>query len=262
MTGSRTGEILIDNLTFQWPETEKCLFDHLSLNFSGGKTVCLIGPNGSGKTTLLELVLGWRSPSGGVISLGGRPVRSMTSGERGRLIALVPQEERLTFSYSVLEYVLLGRAPHLGPMAVPGAEDRSIAMKALEQVGIEHLYRRAVPQLSGGEMRLVLVARALVQQPRILLLDEPTSYLDPANRELMLRLLGRLKEGGITLVMSSHEPDMITRLADDVVLIGRARPPETGSAADMIVSDKLSELYGVQVRIIEAGGRQVILWGP
>jgi iron complex transport system ATP-binding protein len=262
MTGNSAGEILIDKLTFQWAGSETCLFDHLSLKFSGGKTVCLIGPNGSGKTTLLELVLGWRSPSSGTVSLGGRPVVSMTSGERGRLIALVPQEEKLTFSYSVLEYVLLGRAPHLRSMALPGAEDRSIAMNALEQVGIRELYRRAVPQLSGGEMRLVLIARALVQQPRILLLDEPTNYLDPANRELMLRLLGRLKEDGITLVMSSHEPDMITRLADDVVLIGRARPPEIGSASDMIVPAKLTELYGVQVRIVEAQGRQVILWGP
>lgn len=136
-----------------------------------------------------------------------------------------------------------------------------MARDVLEKVGIAHLAHRAVPRLSGGEKRMVLIARALVQEPRILLLDEPANHLDPANRERVMEILAALKSSGITLIISSHEPDMVTRLADEVVLLQAGTMPSMGGTEEMITPGRLSSLYGVDVRIVEAEGRRVILWG-
>ncbi len=261
MTNNAVPAISLNNVSFSWPALEEPLFNKLSLDFPEGKTACLIGPNGSGKTTLMELILGWRSAESGEIYLGGRAISVIPSRERGRLMALVPQEERLPFSYSVLEYVLLGRAPYLPPLAMPGLKDRNRALSALDSVGIGQLANRTVPSLSGGEARMVLIARALVQEPRILLLDEPANHLDPANRERVMDVLIKLRSSGITLIISSHEPDMVTRLADSVVFLHPGRMPLMGSTDEMIVPEKLSELYGVRAKIVVAEGRRIILWG-
>jgi iron complex transport system ATP-binding protein len=252
---------ILDNVTFFWPGAESPLFEEINLNFPNGSTACLIGPNGSGKTTMMELILGWRRATSGSIRLEGRTISSIPSRERGRMMALVPQEERLPFSYTVLEYVLLGRAPYLPPLAAPGKRDRKLALEALDRVGIAHLAHRAVPRLSGGEKRMVLISRALVQEPRILLLDEPANHLDPANRERVMDVLIKLRSSGITLIISSHEPDMVTRLADSVVFLHPGRMPLMGSTEEMIVPEKLSELYGIRAKIVVAEGRRIILWG-
>ena len=261
MTEKTDIAVIIDDVTFSWPVSDSPLFEKVNLDFPSGDTTCLIGPNGSGKTTMMELILGWRRAIAGGIRLEGRTISSIPSRERGRMMALVPQEERLPFSYSVLEYVLLGRAPYLPPLATPGKPDRKLALEALERVGIAHLAHRAVPMLSGGEKRMVLITRALVQEPRILLLDEPANHLDPANRERVMEILYNLKSSGITLIISSHEPDMVTRLADWVILLHTGRKPVMGRSNAMIVPEKLSELYGVKVKIVEAEGRRIILWG-
>lgn len=249
------------DVRYSWPGEPEPLFNQLDLTIPRGHITGLIGPNGSGKTTLLELALGWRQPDAGGVYLDGRRLDALPGRERGRSMALVPQEERLPFAYEVMEYVLLGRAAHLPPLATPGAEDRRIARDSLERTGIANLAGRVVNRLSGGETRLVLIARALTQQPRILLLDEPANHLDPANRERILGILRRLRDSGITLVMSSHEPDIMTRLADRVVLLRRGSPPAAGSPGEMIHPDRLEELYGVPVRIAEVEGRRLILWG-
>ena len=253
--------VALEGVTFSWPGSSRPLFSELDLAVPAGETCCLIGPNGSGKTTLLELILGWRRPVAGMVYSEGRPLAEVPARERGRTMALVPQEERLPFSYSVLEYVLLGRAPYLSPLASPGRSDVELAGAVLERVGISDLTERPVPELSGGERRLVLVARALLQRPRVLLLDEPSNHLDPANRERVIGILADLKASGITLLMSSHEPDMVTRLADRTVLLHAGRAPEIGSPDEMLVSEKLSGLYGVEARVVESEGRRIIFWG-
>lgn len=261
MNNPATSAVSLRCMDFSWPGSDSPLFQGIDLDIAAGETCCFIGPNGSGKTTLLELILGWRRPTGGALYSEGRPLGSVPSRERGRTMALVPQEERLPFSYSVLEYVLLGRAPYLAPLASPEPQDIKLAEEILERVGIAGLAGRAIPKLSGGEKRLVLVARALLQQPRVLLLDEPTNHLDPANRERIIGILGNLKASGITLLMSSHEPDMVTRLADRVVLLYRGGPVRVGSPDEMLIPERLFDLYDVKARIIEAEGRRIIIWG-
>lgn len=185
----------------------------------------------------------------------------MSAVERGRSMALVPQDERIPFAYSALEYVMLGRAPHLPPLAAPGIRDRAIGLESLERVGVASLAGRPVMKLSGGELRLVLIARALAQEPRILLLDEPANHLDPANRERVLNMLRSLRDEGITLVLSSHEPDVVSRLSDTLVMMRKGGTPESGSVDRMMRPDKLRDVYGVGAKIAEIEGRRVILWG-
>ncbi len=251
----------IRNLGFAWPGAEKPLFENLSLTIPRGKTTCLIGSNGSGKTSLLELILGWRSPQKGQVFLEGRPAGNIPAGERGRMMALVPQNERLPFAYTVLDYVLLGRAPHMAPLAMPGQKDYNIAEESLKQAGIASLAQRKLRQLSGGEQRLVLLARALVQKPSILLLDEPANHLDPANRERVKQVLSLLHDMGITLIVSSHEPGQLGSLLDYGILLKKGCPVEMGPVEEVLVLEKLSALYGIPVHIAEVKGRRVIIWG-
>lgn len=253
--------VILENLSFCWPGKEKPLFDNISLAVPSGQISCLLGTNGAGKTTLMELMLGWRKPDSGRILTQGMDVRDIPTRERGRKMALVPQDERLPFAYSVLEYVLLGRAAYLSPLASPGKADIKLAVSSLEQVGISELKDRPVPELSGGELRLVLIARALVQEPEILFLDEPANHLDPGNRERVTGILQSLRESGITMIISSHEPEIVLRLAENVVLLHPGESPETGKAQDLLTSEKLSLLYNVPVTITEVGTRRVILWG-
>lgn len=253
--------VVLDGAGFRWPGTDRSLFTKVSLTIPHGQTTCLLGPNGAGKTTLLEMILGWRPSCEGPVSIDGRLLSGIPSRERGRLMALVPQDERLPFAYSVLDYLLLGRAPYLPPLATPGPTDRRLAMDSLERVGMAALAGRSVTELSGGELRLVLIARSLVQEPDILLLDEPTNHLDPANRESVIAILSRLHQSGITLIISSHEPDVVIRLAGNIVLLKNGRQPESGSPEKLLTPEHLSQLYGVPARIAEVDGRRVVLWG-
>ncbi len=135
----------------------------VDFDLAPGRIAAILGPNGAGKTTLLSLALGWLAAWTGEIRLTGIPLRALSPRERGQRMALVPQSEHTPFDYTVLEYVLLGRAPHLPPLAMPSARDVEIARAALRQVGLENLAGRLVPQLSGGERQLMLLARALAQ---------------------------------------------------------------------------------------------------
>jgi len=261
MVEKNSPEIRIFSLTFSWNIKDKILFNNFSAVFEPGKTVSLIGPNGSGKTTLLELILGWRKPFSGKILIDNNPIDRIPASERGKIMALVPQEERLRFSYDVLNFVLLGRSPYLKPLSMPSGTDIDFAKKILEKLEIQHLSARKVTALSGGEKRLVLIARALVQDPDILLLDEPLNHLDPYNREKILQILLSLKKEGISLILSSHDPDMVLRIADTTVLLRSGREPVSGKTEYLINSDSLSELYGLRVRIAEIEERKVIIWG-
>jgi len=170
------------DLTFKYPFAARPVMEHFSLGIDHGTVTAILGPNGAGKTTLLHLALGWLKPQNGNIELDGRPLTGYSRRELGQWMGLVPQKEYIQFEFSLLEYVLLGRAPHLPPLAMPEEGDYQVASDALERVGLEALQERSILSLSGGERQLVLLARALAQKPRLLLLDEPTSHLDLSNK--------------------------------------------------------------------------------
>jgi iron complex transport system ATP-binding protein len=219
----------------------------------------LLGPNGAGKTTLLDICLGWKRPESGRVLLAGREMESYSRREMGAWMSLVPQNERVRFEYTVLEYLLLGRTPYLGQLEMPGKPDVEVARDALATVGIPELARRPVTALSGGEHQLLMLARALVQEPRILVLDEPTSQLDPGNRLRIVRLLHTLREQGSTLLFTTHDPNLAAECASGAVLIKDGRILHAGEEAEVLDGAALSELYGIPMEVRRIEGRPVVL---
>ncbi len=195
----------------------------VDLKAERGSVTAVLGPNGSGKTTLLHILLGWLRPLRGTVFVDGRNISAYTSGERGRIVSFVPQSEHIPFEYSLLEYVLLGRIPHLRPLEQPKERDVSAALGALETVGLDGKDRRSVSMLSGGEKQLLLIARCLCQDPRIVLLDEPTSHLDPGNRRKIIGTLQRLNRSGLTVIFSTHDPHLALTLAENALLLKEGR---------------------------------------
>jgi iron complex transport system ATP-binding protein len=246
-------------VTFGYQPGRAILRD-LSFDLQPGHILATLGPNGAGKTTLLYLALGWLTPWSGETLLDGRPLKKHTRRERGRWLALVPQNEHTPFDYSVLEYVLMGRAPHLPPLGMPGSEDHTAAMEALEQVGLADLAEQPVPELSSGEHQLMLLARAIVQNPRLLLLDEPTAHLDLHNKANLIKMLRELRSRGVTLLMTNHEPEVVLALADDVLLLDPGGSAQFGPLEQVFTADALSRLYRLPIRLIEVEGQKQVLW--
>lgn len=227
----------------------------VSLDVPAGSITAILGPNGVGKTTLLRIVLGALQPDAGEIRLEGKPQASYSRAQLSRLIGLVPQSEYIPFDFSVLEFVLLGRAPYLGPLEMPRAEDRAIALEALRALDLEHLRARAAPSLSGGERQLVTVARSLAQQPRLLLLDEPTAHLDLSNRERVLNVLRAQARAGITIIFTTHDPNLVAAIADFVVLMRQGALLAAGALETTLTAEHLSATYGVPVRVLRVDGQ-------
>lgn len=248
------------NILFRYHGVPEVVLDGFSLALPHGEISAILGPNGSGKTTLMRLAYGKEQPSQGVIRLDGMELTAYSRRELGRWIGLVPQNEHLHYDYTLLEYTVLGRAPYLDPLAMPGAEDFEIACHALQRVGLGDMEQRAVTQLSGGELQLALVARALTQQPHILLLDEPTSHLDLANKRRLLDIVSELASQGMTIIFSTHEPETAASIAQHLVLMRVGKVQFSGSLEEGLTSERLSETYNIPVRVIPVDGMRIVTW--
>lgn len=238
----------LDKICFSY--NRKTVVKELSLDIPEGSICAIMGPNGTGKTTLLHLLLGWLKPESGTIRVSGRPLHSLSPRRRGRTIGLLPQNENLSFDYTVIEYILLGRAPHLHPLQQPASSDHDAARKALTQVNGEDLEQRNIPTLSGGETQTTLMARSLTQDPKILLLDEPANHLDPARRKKILDIIRMLKAADRTVIFTTHTPEDAAGTADFLILMPSDGPVIYGPFNELFTEDNLSRLYGIPVRII------------
>lgn len=255
-----TDLIKLDNISFTYSTENNHVLRTLSMKVQKGDITAILGPNGIGKTTLLHLILGWIKTDSGTIYLDGKKLEEYSRREMGRLIGLVPQDEHITFEYSLLEYVLLGRTPHLHSLESPGKKDYEAAINALEKVGLEKLADRPVTHLSGGEKQLVLVARSLAQEPRILLLDEPMSNLDLANKIRLIDVLKTLKQDGVTILFTSHEPEVAAGISDYIILMGNNNKIDHGNSESILTSESLSQIYGVPVKVVDFEGKKIVLW--
>ncbi|MRT55878.1 ATP-binding cassette domain-containing protein [Enterobacteriaceae bacterium RIT693] len=218
---------------------------HLSFSLNAGTFCCLLGSNGCGKTTLLRSILGVLPLQSGEISIKGVALAGLSTREKARLVAWVPQAHEGAFAFSVIEMVMMGLNPQMNTFSTPGANEHQLAMKQLETMGIAHLALRHWTALSGGERQLVLIARALVQQPRLLLLDEPASSLDFGNQIRLLDTLIQLKEAGTTLLMATHHPLHARAIADSVIRIEPDGCLTHGSPETQLGADSLADLYGL-----------------
>ena len=259
MNASTTPSVSLSDLRFGYDKRLPTVLHGLSLDIPPGTVTAILGPNGAGKTTLLHIILGLLSPQAGKILIDGKPQTSYSRRQMSRLIGLVPQSEYIPFEFSVLEFVLLGRAPYLGPFEMPGEADRHIALEALQSIGLEHLQDRPAPALSGGERQLAMVARALAQKPRILLLDEPTSHLDLSNRDRILNALRALANDGVTIIFTTHDPNLVATTADYVVLMRQGALLSAGPIATTLTAKHLSATYGLPVEVVNLHGRPFII---
>ncbi len=250
----------IDNVSFTYSSDNNQVLRTLSLSVNKGDITAILGPNGIGKTTLLHLILGWIKADRGSISIGGKKQEDYKRREMGRLIGLVPQDEHISFEYSLLEYVLLGRTPHLHPLESPGKKDYLAAVNALKKVGLDKLSDRPVTHLSGGEKQLVLVARSLAQEPEILLMDEPMSNLDLANKIRLIEVLNSLKMEGVTILFTSHEPEVAAGISNYLILMGSENNIAHGATSEILTSESLSRIYGVPVKVADCEGKKSVIW--
>jgi cobalamin transport system ATP-binding protein len=239
------------SLSFRHPGAAALLFDRLSLAIAPGEFAGLIGPNGSGKTTLLRLLSGTLAPDRGEVRLCGRPAPSYRPRERARLVAVVPQESQILFNFSVLEAVLMGRAPHLGLLGLEGERDFQVARDALAVMDLTDMETRPLRDLSSGERQRVLVARALAQEPRLLLLDEATAYLDLKHRLRIGEILGDLNRRlGLTIVAVSHDLNMAARYSSRLLLLHQGRLEADGAPAQVLTPEMLRAVYETEAMVL------------
>jgi len=250
--------IVLKDIQFQYDPGKQILND-LSFAIGKGSITAILGPNGTGKTTLLHTVLGLLAPQSGEIWIAGKSLKAYKRSELSQVIALVPQSEAVPFNFSVIEYVLLGRTPQLGFLDMPSERDIELVYEALTLLEINHLKDRPVTELSGGEQQMVVLARALVQEPKVLLLDEPTSHLDLSNKGKLLKILQVLAQRGVTIVFSTHDPDAAAMIADHVILLKSGAVLDAGEIMQVLTSEKLTETYATEVKVLTIDGRLVTL---
>ena len=229
------------------------IFQHISFTVERSQTLCLLGPNGVGKTTLFKTILGLLPPLQGEVLLSGESITSWTAAQRARRIAYVPQAHTPPFPFTVHDVVLMGRAAHIGRLGVPGKKDREIACESLEMLGIAHLAQKTYTKISGGERQLVLLARAIAQNPELLCMDEPTASLDFGNQVLVMNRIRSLSAAGITVIMTTHAPSHAFYCAERTAIMGRDGVFSVGRTNDVITEERLEKLYGVKAKIVGYG---------
>jgi iron complex transport system ATP-binding protein len=244
--------LAVDALDFGFPG--RTVGRGVSFALGAGEVMCVLGPNGGGKTTLFRTLLGLLPKHAGAIRLEGADLGSLSRSEIARRIGYVPQGHSAYFAYTVHEFVLMGRTAHLGLFSVPQKQDREVALRALESLGIAHLADKPVTEISGGERQLALVARALAQQPKLLVLDEPTASLDFGNQVRVLERIGALAGSGIAILFSSHDPDHAFLVARRALLLAEGRVLEIGAPREVIRTDTLQRMYGVTVQVLPLAG--------
>ncbi len=228
----------------------KTVLHDISLACSSGEVIYVLGRNGSGKTTLLSCLAGILRPENGKILVNGENLHQLSHAERARRISLIPQIHTPTFSYTVEEMVMMGRAPHLGWLGSPSRKDRTIVEDVMAQVGIYELRGRPYTEISGGEQQLTLIAMGLAQQCPILLMDEPTAHLDLSNQHRVLEIVQQLSDQGLSFIISSHSPNNALAYADRVLMLTGGWVTASGKPEDTLTSTLLSSVYGVQTEVL------------
>ena len=232
--------------------------ESVDLSIVAGEVLCLLGPNGCGKTTLFRTVLGLLPPLAGRVLVQGQPVQHWPRTEFARRVGYVPQAQAGVFAFEALDMVLMGRAARLPLLARPSGADRAMALACMQRLQIAHLAARRYTELSGGERQLVLIARALAQEPALLVMDEPTASLDFGNQIRVLEQIEALSAQGMAMLLSTHQPEHGLRVASRIALLGHGRLLGVGEPRAVATPAALAELYGISEAAIAAhlsGGR-------
>ncbi|AFV10404.1 ABC transporter, ATP binding protein [Thermacetogenium phaeum DSM 12270] len=237
----------VRNINYRYGRNE--VLHNVSFKVEQGEFVCVLGPNGSGKTTLLKNILGLLTPDTGTVLIEGEDVRKMPPSKLAKIIGYIPQAHTPPFPFRVFDVVLMGRAPYLTSLSVPSDEDERIAYESLEELNITRLKDKPYTEISGGERQLVLIARALAQKPKILVMDEPAASLDFGNQSLFLEYMRTICDKGMSILMVTHDPHHALFCADKVVMLKNGRIVKMGPPQTTIEGDTMREIYRTDVRV-------------
>ncbi len=263
MNGARPHAISAEGLSFEI-EAET-LLDGVDLHAVRGQLVGLIGPNGAGKSTLLRAISGILRYQRGTVRLEGADLKSLSSREVAAGLALIPQIAPYTHGFTSIELVLMGRYPHLARFQIEGREDARIAREAMRLTETEQFADRTLETLSGGERQRVFVSRALAQQPRVLLLDEPTSNLDVLHQLKVFDLVRELVDEGLTAIAAIHDLNMAARYCDRLVLLFEGQVLADGTPEEVLSPETLESAFGVEAAVYRdpiTGSLAISLIGP
>ena len=227
------------------------VFRDVNFSVDSGEILAILGPNGAGKTTMLRCITGMLKWRQGQSLLDGEPIHSMSAGKLWRKMAYVPQAKSASSAYTAFETVLLGRSSHLNPFRTPGEEDLNKAREAMELLGILHLADKKCTAISGGELQMVLIARALASEPQVLILDEPESNLDFKNQLVVLDAMTKLAQRGMTCIFNTHYPAHALQRADKSLILSRGGEYVFGSTASVVTEANIRKAFGVDAVIGE-----------
>jgi iron complex transport system ATP-binding protein len=244
---SAAGDALVSTHLVSFAYGARPALDSVSLTAHAGELLGLVGPNGSGKSTLIRLVAGLAVPSSGVVRLVGLDPSTASRRAVARVCALVPQEPQVVWPFTVRDTVMMGRAPRQGLLAIPGPLDRGAVDGALEACDLVPLADRRLDALSGGERRRVFFARALAQEPRVLLLDEPTAFLDLAHQVAAMNMARVAVEGGLCVVAVLHDLNLAASYCDRLIVLSQGRLAAEGSPDAVLTAERVRDVWGVPV---------------
>ncbi len=242
--------LTIEGLYWQYDDLH--VLSDVTLGITKGGFTSLIGPNGSGKTTLFKIIAGLLKPKVGTVQFDGKVVQSLGKKQLARIIAHVPQEIHVDYQFSALDIVLMGRNPHLGRFRSEGEKDYEICRMAMEATDCWVLKDRFISALSGGERQRVIIARALAQEPKLILLDEPTSHLDLHHQIEILNLIRRLNvDNGLTVMAVLHDINLATHFSDTILMLKDGRITGCGTPAEVITQENIKRTYNMNVMVMK-----------
>ncbi|MCY4131352.1 MAG: ABC transporter ATP-binding protein [Nitrospira sp.] len=256
-TLKRQPPFVMDAVTFGFGRKETAAqapaLKNVSLTIAAGEVLGILGPNGSGKSTLLKILMRILIPQRGKVELFGQPHAVFSQSEISRRVAFVPQETQQAFPFTINEMVLMGRYPHHNRtwgLGWESSQDCAVAMQAMNDLGVSHLGARLITNVSGGERQRAVIARALAQEPEVLLLDEPTAFLDLHHQLEIARIIRRLnRERGLTVVLVSHDLNLASQYCDRLLLLREGEIATMGSPAEVIAVESLERVYGCSVLV-------------
>ena len=237
----------VEDLRFAYGSHE--VLKGISFDTRYGEFISVLGPNGVGKSTLFRCLLGLAKPTGGEVTVDGEKIAELSPAQQARKMAYIPQSHHPLFNFSVLDMVLMGTTSQLGRFSAPGKYQEKLALAALERMGILDLKDRGCGQISGGERQLVLIARAIAQQAKILVMDEPSANLDFGNKLRVMKTVKGLTEDGYTIIQSTHDPEQAYLYSDKILALHGGRVLSWGTPQEVMTESLISTLYGVDVEV-------------